>query len=98
MLSNLGQSYLLSKDLAKAEEVLRRAHKHADEDRRIRMNLAVVLALQGHVSEAESIVKADRPVDEATASLAELKRLLLRKEAARSSPDRAPVTANARSD
>jgi Flp pilus assembly protein TadD len=98
VLSNLGLSYLLSKDLAKAEEVLRRAHKHADKDRRIRMNLAVVLALQGHVSEAESIVKADRPVDEATASLAELKRLLLRKEAARSSPGRVPVTANARSE
>jgi Flp pilus assembly protein TadD len=98
VLSNLGLSYLLSKDLAKAEEVLRRAYKHADKDKRVQMNLAVVLALQGHISEAESIVKADRPVDEATATIAELKRLLLRKEAARSSPDRVRATASVHSE
>src|SRR3977135_4327879 len=40
VLSNLGLSYLLSKDLPKAEEVLRRAYDHAETDPRVRSNLA----------------------------------------------------------
>src|ERR1700758_3459397 len=54
VLSNLALSYVLSKDLGKAEEVLRKAYAHAGNDRRIRMNLAVVLGLEGHMAEAES--------------------------------------------
>jgi Flp pilus assembly protein TadD len=83
VLSNLGLSYLLSKDLAKAEEVLRKAYNHADKDPRVRMNLAVVLGLQGRQSEAESVAKADLPVGEASANVAELKRLMARRQAAR---------------
>src|SRR6266853_976601 len=48
VLSNLGLSYVLSKDLAKAEEVLRRAHGRAGADPRVRQNLALVLGLRGH--------------------------------------------------
>src|SRR3982075_396346 len=59
VLSNLGLSYVLSKDLPKAEEILRRAHSHAGTDQRIRTNLAVVVGLQGRVTEAEGLVKAD---------------------------------------
>jgi Flp pilus assembly protein TadD len=81
VLSNLGLSYLLSKDLAKAEDVLRRAHGRSEKDPRVRMNLAVVLGLEGHIGEAEGIVKADLPPDQATAKVAELKRLLSKKEA-----------------
>jgi len=75
VLSNLGLSYLLSKDLAKAEETLRRAHGRDDKNQRVRMNLAVVLSLEGRQSDAEGILKADLPPDEATAKVAELKRL-----------------------
>jgi Flp pilus assembly protein TadD len=81
VLSNLGLSYLLSKDLAKAEETLRRAHSRDDKNQRVRMNLAVVLALESRQSEAEGILKADLPPDEATAKVAELKRLVAKKEA-----------------
>ena len=81
VLSNLGLSYMLSKDLAKAEETLRKAHAKQDKDPRVRMNLAVVLSLEGKQAEAESIVKADLPPDEATATVAELKRLVSKKEA-----------------
>jgi len=81
VLSNLGLSYLLSKDLAKAEETLRRAHSLQEKDPRVRMNLAVVLGLDGRASEAESVVKAELPPEEATAKVAELKRLLAKKEA-----------------
>jgi Flp pilus assembly protein TadD len=92
VLSNLGLSYMLSKDLGKAEEALRKAHAHAGNDRRIRMNLAVVLGLEGRMAEAESIARADLPVDEANADVAELKRLLNRKDNARgSSSDNTPV-------
>jgi Flp pilus assembly protein TadD len=81
VLSNLGLSYLLSKDLAKAEATLRRAHNLQEKDPRVRMNLAVVLGVEGHTAEAESVVKAELPPDEANAKVAELKRLLARKEA-----------------
>src|SRR6202012_3631266 len=52
VLSNLGLSYLLTKDLPKAEEVLRRANSHKDADPRVRQNLALVVGLQGRLAEA----------------------------------------------
>src|SRR5450631_1941926 len=82
VLSNLGLSYALSKELPKAEETLRRAHSHATADPRMRLNLAFVVGLQGRLAEAETIVKADRPAAEAAADVAYLKRLLFRKEKA----------------
>jgi Flp pilus assembly protein TadD len=79
VLSNLGLSYVLSKDLPKAEETLRRANSRADADPRVRLNLALVIGLQGRVAEAEGLVKADRPPDEAASNVAYLRRLLSRK-------------------
>jgi Flp pilus assembly protein TadD len=83
VLSNLGLSYLLSKDLPKAEETLRRADGQPGADRRVRQNLALVIGLRGRIAEAESLVKADRPADEAAANVAALRRLLSRKADAR---------------
>src|SRR5258705_9250632 len=57
VLSNLGLSYVLSKDLPKAEETLRRANSHADADPRVRLNLALAAGLQGRLAEAPTIVK-----------------------------------------
>src|SRR3954470_22601623 len=54
VLSNLGLSYVLSKELPKAEEALRRAYAHAGGDARVRANLALVVGLQGHLAEAET--------------------------------------------
>jgi Flp pilus assembly protein TadD len=79
VLCNLGLSYVLSKDLPKAEETLRRAHNLAASDQRIRANLAMVVGLQGRTAEAEGIAKADLPPAEASANVASLKRLLARK-------------------
>jgi Flp pilus assembly protein TadD len=98
VLSNLGLSYALSKDLPKAEETLRRANSRADADPRVRQNLAFVIGLQGRLAEAESIVKADRPPEEAAANVAYLKRLLSRKENARTDADTIPVAATGRPD
>jgi len=78
VLSNLGLSYVLSKDLPQAESVLRRAYNRGTTDPRVRQNLALVIGLQGRFSEAESIAKADLPPDQAEANVAYLKQMLSR--------------------
>src|SRR4051794_3706074 len=83
VLSNLGMSYVLSKDLPKAEENLRRAYGHAGADTRVRQNLGLVVGLQGRFAEAETIVKADLPPEEAAANAAYLKQMLNRKDGPR---------------
>ncbi|CAN5209405.1 tetratricopeptide repeat protein [soil metagenome] len=83
VLSNLGLSYMLSKDLPKAEATLRRAERGGKADPRVRQNLGLVVGLQGRFSEAETIVKADLPDDEAAANVAYLKQMLSRKEGPR---------------
>ena len=98
VLSNLGLSYVLSKDLPMAEETLRRAHGRDANDARIRANLALVVGLQGRVSEAEGIAKADLPPAEAAANVAALKRLLARKDNARADGEKLPVAAAARTN
>jgi tetratricopeptide (TPR) repeat protein len=47
VLSNLGLSYALSKDLVRAEGALRRAAGQPRVDARVRQNLALVMGLQG---------------------------------------------------
>jgi Flp pilus assembly protein TadD len=98
VLSNLGLSYVLSKDLPNAEETLRRAYGRADADPRVRLNLALALGLQGRLAEAESIVKAGRPAEEGAADVAYLRRLLSRKENARADAGKIPVTTAGRPD
>jgi Flp pilus assembly protein TadD len=83
VLSNIGMSWVLSKDLPKAEENLRRAFGHAGADTRVRQNLGLVVGLQGRFAEAETIVKADLPPEEAAANVAYLKQMLNRKDAPR---------------
>ena len=95
VLSNLGLSYVLSKDLPKAEEILRRAYASARADARVRQNLALVVGLQGRFAEAESIVKADLPADEAAANVAYLKEMLNRKDGPRLAADAPRVGAPA---
>ncbi|MDQ8727006.1 tetratricopeptide repeat protein [Bradyrhizobium sp. LHD-71] len=76
VLSNLGMSYVLSKELPKAEDALRRAHAGAPSDARIRQNLALAIGLQGRFPEAESIITAGLPPDEAAESVKYLKQML----------------------
>jgi Flp pilus assembly protein TadD len=79
VLSNLGLSYALSKDLAKAEETLRQAAAQQPADPRVRQNLALVIGLQGRFAEAENIARADLPPDEAAANVAYLRQMLSHK-------------------
>jgi Flp pilus assembly protein TadD len=76
VLSNLGLSYMLAKDLPKAESTLRQAYSGGNADPRVRQNLGLVVGLQGRFAEAETIVKADLPPDEAAANVAYLKQML----------------------
>lgn len=76
VLSNLGLSYALAKDLPRAEETLRRASTGPNADPRVRQNLALVVGLQGRFAEAESIARADLPSDEAASNVAYLKQML----------------------
>ena len=79
VLSNLGLSYALSKDLKNAEVTLRRAAAHPPVDQRVRQNLALVVGLQGRFDEAEAIARADLPPDQAAANVAYLKEMLAQK-------------------
>jgi Flp pilus assembly protein TadD len=100
VLSNLGLSYVLSKDLSKAEETLRRAHSLAGTDPRVRANLALAVGLKGNLAEAEEIAKADLPPAEAAANVAQLKRMLSRKdkENARAEVEKMPIASAGRSE
>jgi Flp pilus assembly protein TadD len=76
VLSNLGLSYALAKDLPKAEATLRRAVDRPGTDPRVRQNLALVVGLQGRFAEAETIARADLPAEEAAANVAYLKQMM----------------------
>jgi Flp pilus assembly protein TadD len=98
VLSNLGLSYMLTKDLPKAEETLRRAYASGRADARVRQNLGLVVGLQGRFAEAETIVKADLPPDEAAANVAYLKQMLNRKDGPRGGERAMPVASLNRPD
>ena len=89
VLSNLGLSYALSRDLARAEATLRRAAARS-RDPRVRQNLALVVGLQGRFAEAEQIARADLPPDEAAANVAYLRQMLARQNAMQKSPQPSP--------
>jgi Flp pilus assembly protein TadD len=96
VLSNLGLSYALSRNLPEAETTLKRAMAGRSPDPRVRQNLALVVGLRGRFEEAETIARADLPPDQAAANVAYLRQMLAQQSAmqappARSQPRRAPV-------
>jgi Flp pilus assembly protein TadD len=98
VLSNLGLSYVLSRDLPKAEETLRRAYGSTRADARVRQNLGLVVGLQGRFAEAETIVKADLPAEEAAANVSYLKQMLARKDNPRTGAATVPLASLSRPD
>ena len=76
MLSNLGLSYALSKNLPQAEATLRRAAAQRGAEPKVRQNLALVVGLQGRFQEAETIATGDLSPDEAAANVAYLRQML----------------------
>lgn len=76
VLSNLGLSYALMKDLKRAESTLRRAVAQPNAGPKVRQNLALVVGLQGRFAEAETIASADLPEGEAAANVNYLRQML----------------------
>lgn len=86
VLSNLGLSYILSKDLKLAESTLRRAAASPRAEKRVRQNLALSLALQGKFDEAEKIAAGDLPPEEASANIAVLRDMIRQQQQPRTIP------------
>jgi Flp pilus assembly protein TadD len=83
VLSNLGLSYALSKNLPQAETTLRQAAEQRGAEPKVRQNLALVVGLQGRFGEAESIARGDLSPDEAAANVAILKKMLAEQSSAK---------------
>lgn len=79
VLSNLGLSYALTKDLPKAEDALRRAAAQHPADPRVTQNLALVVGLEGRFAEAEELARANLPPEQAAANVAYLRQMLAAK-------------------
>jgi Flp pilus assembly protein TadD len=75
LLSNLGLSYALSRNLDQAEQTLRLAADQPGADARVRANLAMVLGLKGRVADAEVVLRRDMSPAEAAANVASLRKL-----------------------
>ncbi|MDR7037166.1 Flp pilus assembly protein TadD [Methylobacterium sp. BE186] len=83
VLSNLGLSYALSRQLDRAEETLRLAAAQPGADPRVRQNLALVLGLKGRLPDAEAELRRDLPPEEAAANVQALRSFATRSGAAK---------------
>lgn len=77
VMSNLGLSYALSRDLPRAEATLRQAIRNPRADARVRQNLALVLALSGKYDEAEQIARRDLSPADAAANIAAIRKTIV---------------------
>ena len=75
LLSNLGLSYALSRNLDQAEQTLRLAADQPGADARVRANLALVLGLKGRFADAETVLRRDMSPEEAATNVASLRKL-----------------------
>jgi Flp pilus assembly protein TadD len=76
VLSNLGLSYALARQLPLAEATLRKATDQPGADIRVRQNLSLVLALQGKFGEAEAVARRDLPPVDAAQSVAAVRQMV----------------------
>jgi Flp pilus assembly protein TadD len=76
VLSNLGLSYALAKDLPDAETALRQASASPRADARMRQNLALILALEGKFAEAETISRQDMSAQAASDNVTAIKQMI----------------------
>ncbi len=98
VLSNLGLSYALSKNLPKAEATLKRANAQPGAEPKVRQNLALVVGLQGRFAEAETIARGDLSPDEAAANVAYLRQMISRQKGEIAKPRAETRTKSIRSE
>lgn len=95
VLSNLGLSYALSKNLKEAETTLRRAAAQRGAEPKVRQNLALVVGLQGRFQEAETIAKGDLSPAEAATNVAYLRQMLAQQSDWKKNKRGSPLTPTA---
>jgi len=76
VLTNMGLSLALAKKLPEAEQALRQAVASPKADARMRGDLALVLALEGKFSEAETVGRADLSPDAARANVEAIRQMI----------------------
>ncbi len=76
VLSNLGLSYALERQIPLAEETLRQAVAQPGADARVRQNLALVLSLEGRYADAEAISRRDLAPIDAADNVQSIKRMI----------------------
>ena len=76
VLSNLGLSYVLMKDLKRAEVTLRRALAQPNADPKVRQNLALIVGLRGRFDDAEKIAREGLSPADAAANVGFLREML----------------------
>jgi Flp pilus assembly protein TadD len=76
VLSNLGLSYALTRQLPQAEQSLRRASASDRADARVRQNLSLVLSLEGKYAEAEQLAQRDLSPDQAAKNVTAVRRMM----------------------
>ncbi|WP_411034724.1 tetratricopeptide repeat protein [Shinella sp. BYT-45] len=81
VLSNLGMSYVLARDLKTAETYLRSAVAQPGADSSVRQNLALTVGLQGRFQEAETIARQELTAAQAEANVAYLRSMLTQQNA-----------------
>ena len=81
VLSNLGMSYVLARDLKTAETYLRSAAQQPGADSGIRQNLALAVGLQGRFQEAETIARQELTAAQAEANVAYLRAMMTQQNA-----------------
>jgi Flp pilus assembly protein TadD len=80
VLTNMGLSLALAKKLPEAEQALRQAVASSKADARMRGDLALVLALEGKFSEAETVGRADLSPDAARANVAAIRQMIVQND------------------
>ena len=76
MLTNLGLSYALTKQLPLAEDALRQACANPHADARMRNNFALILALEGKFAEAEQVSRQDMSAQAASANVQAIRQMI----------------------
>ena len=76
VLTNMGLSLALSRQLPEAERTLRQAVASPNADARMRGDFALVLALEGKFAEAERVSLTDLPSEAARANVEAIRRML----------------------
>ncbi len=96
ILSNLGLSYALSRNLPAAEQVLAQAAASPQAGARVQQNYALVLALEGKFQQSEQVAARDLPPAQAAANVAAIRQMIAQSDTWKNIQQAAPRAASKR--